>query len=104
MVFDGHSDIFTDVLRRRLKGETQVLERLHMPRLRKGGIEGACFVLWVDPPYTNNYRMRTEAWLIAVETELRECTEAVMVHTLQISKRRRRRASFTSSWASKALP
>lgn len=82
MVFDGHSDIFTDVLRRRLKGETQVLERLHMPRLRKGGIEGACFVLWVDPPYTNDYRTRTEAWLIAVETELRECTETVMVNNL----------------------
>lgn len=26
MIFDGHSDIFTDVTVRRLKGETQVLK------------------------------------------------------------------------------
>ena len=36
MIFDGHSDIFTDVTVRRLKGETQVLKNHHLPRLRKG--------------------------------------------------------------------
>ena len=51
MIFDGHSDIFTDVTVRRLKGETQVLKNHHLPRLRKGNIEGGCFVLWIDPPY-----------------------------------------------------
>ena len=40
MIFDGHSDIFTDVTVRRLKGETQVLKNHHLPRLRKGNIEG----------------------------------------------------------------
>ena len=42
MIFDGHSDIFTDVTVRRLKGETQVLKNHHLPRLRKGNIEGGC--------------------------------------------------------------
>ena len=50
MIFDGHSDIFTDVTVRRLKGETQVLKNHHLPRLRKGNIEGGCFVGWIDPP------------------------------------------------------
>lgn len=40
MIFDGHCDIFTDVLRRRLCGETQVLARHHLPKLRAGGIRG----------------------------------------------------------------
>ena len=38
MIFDGHSDIFTDVTVRRLKGETQVLKNHHLPRLRKGNL------------------------------------------------------------------
>ena len=37
MVLDAHSDLFYDVTRRRLAGETRVLERCHLPRLRRSG-------------------------------------------------------------------
>ena len=40
MILDGHSDLLYDVTRRRLAGETHVLERHHRDRLRRGGIEG----------------------------------------------------------------
>ena len=39
MYFDAHSDIWCDVTARRLKGETDVLRRRHLERLRKGGVE-----------------------------------------------------------------
>ena len=38
MIFDGHSDIFSDVRYKREAGETQVLKNHHLDRLRKGGI------------------------------------------------------------------
>ena len=48
MIFDGHSDLLYDVARRRLRGETRVLERRHVDRLRRGGIEGLVLALWVS--------------------------------------------------------
>ena len=45
MIFDGHSDLLYDVARRRLRGETRVLERRHVDRLRRGGIEGLVLAL-----------------------------------------------------------
>ena len=36
MIFDGHSDIFTDVTVRRLKGETQVLKKSPSASFKKG--------------------------------------------------------------------
>lgn len=87
MVFDGHSDIFTHVLQKRLNGETEILKKYHLPRLKKGGIEGGCFVLWVDPPYTTDYEKRTNDLLWAIEGEMKECQDAVLVHnTAEIKK------------------
>lgn len=80
MVFDGHSDIFSDVTIRRLAGEQQVLKNRHMDRLRKGGIEGGCFVIWIDPPYDADPPKRLEQILQAVKDEMAECEEAVLVH------------------------
>ena len=37
MYFDAHADILYDVARRRLAGETRVLARRHLDRLRRGG-------------------------------------------------------------------
>ena len=79
MVFDGHSDIFTDVTVRRLKGETQVLKNHHLPRLKKGNIEGSCFVLWIDPPHDANPPKRLGELMQCIKDEMAECEEAVIV-------------------------
>lgn len=79
MIFDGHCDIFTDVLRRRLCAETQVLAHSHLPKLRAGGIRGGCFVLWVDPPFTDDPAARMAQLLSAVSAEMAECNEAALV-------------------------
>ena len=34
MFFDAHSDIWCDVTTRRLRGETDILRKHHLPRLR----------------------------------------------------------------------
>ena len=94
MIFDGHSDFFTDVLRRRLAGETQVLAQNHLPRLRGGGIEGGCFVLWVDPPYTNDYTARTEDWLREIALEMNACQDAVLVRNLSDIERAKAEGKF----------
>ena len=79
MVFDGHSDIFTDVTVRRLKGERQVLKTHHLPRLRQGNIEGSCFVLWIDPPHDANPTKRLGELMQCIRDEMAECEEAVIV-------------------------
>lgn len=38
IVVDGHDDLMVDVVRRRLRGETSVLARIHLPKLRAGGL------------------------------------------------------------------
>lgn len=52
LVIDAHADILCDVRMRRREGETEVLRRLHLPRLRAGGIDVVVFAvyLWTYMP------------------------------------------------------
>lgn len=84
MYFDAHSDIWTDVTIRRLQGERNVLRNQHLGRLRQGRVEGGIFVVWVDPPYTGDYRKRTEEIMACVRAEIQELAEednVRIVHT-----------------------
>lgn len=81
MYFDAHSDIWCDVTTRRLNGETNVFDRCHLERLRKGGVEGSIFVIWVDPPYDVDYVKRTEQIMAAAKAEIAECKSFRIVHT-----------------------
>ncbi len=94
MVFDGHCDIFTDVTVRRLRGETQVLKQHHLPRLRKGNIEGGCFVLWIDPPHDANPPKRLGELLHCVREEMAECDEAVLVTSYKEIEEARKAGKF----------
>ncbi|KAF5061548.1 Membrane dipeptidase [anaerobic digester metagenome] len=82
MIFDGHSDIFSDVTIKRLLGETQVIKNHHLTRLRKGGVEGGCFVIWIDPPFDKEPSRRLEQILKATKDEMAECEDAVLVHNM----------------------
>ena len=81
MFFDAHSDIWCDVTTRRLRGETDILHKHHLPRLRKGGVEGSILVIWVDPPYDKDYGKRTQQIMTCVDAEVKECDEIQIVHT-----------------------
>ena len=94
MVFDGHCDIFTDVTVRRMRGETQVLKQHHLPRLRKGGIEGGCFVLWIDPPHDANPKKRLGELLHCVKEEMAECEEAKLITSYKEIEEARKAGKF----------
>lgn len=79
MIFDGHSDIWSDVTIRTLRGETDILKKYHLPRLRKGNIEGSIFVIWVDPPYDNNPSKRTKEVMESIIKEVKVCDEIAIV-------------------------
>ena len=57
MIFDAHSDIWTDVAVKTSKGENNILKRYHYGNLVKGKIGGAIFVIWVEP---ENYHRALE--------------------------------------------
>ena len=72
MIFDGHSDLLWDVVRRRRRGETNVLERHHLARLRQGGIEGLTLALWADPAPGETYAQKLEELMVCARAEFAE--------------------------------
>lgn len=82
MVFDGHSDILTDVVIKRLNDETNILNKYHLYKLKKGNIEGSCFVLWIDPPFTSNPSKRLKQIITTTFEELKECSDVVLVRNM----------------------
>lgn len=93
MVLDGHSDLLYDVTRRRIGGETRVLERVHLPQLRRGGVEGLVLALWTstahgetfweDTPWRNPDAALDRTWqqMTALSDELRETPALRLVRT-----------------------
>ena len=93
MVFDAHSDLLYDVTRRRLLGEHQVLARLHLDRLRRGGVEGLVLAVWASGPRETfwkdtswgdpaSYLGRTQQMFACARAELRECGRIRPVRTV----------------------
>lgn len=72
MYFDAHSDIWADVTNKRLAGETNVIQKYHADRLKRGNVEGTIFVIWVDPPYDSDYVARTRAIFQCMKDEMAE--------------------------------
>jgi len=80
-VFDGHSDLLYDVTRRRLAGENHVLERHHLARLQKGGVEGLVLGVWAHPEKGETYRESTEQIISCAQAEFAESPWLEIVHT-----------------------
>ena len=78
-IFDGHSDILTDVTIKRSKGERNVLRKYHIDRLKKGGVAATILVNWVDPPYDKNPMDRMVQILGATFEEIGEMGDCAAV-------------------------
>jgi len=63
-VVDGHSDVFCDVADRRLRGETHVLDRLHMPAWRAGGVNVVLTTLYVEEEHKPDRALRRAITLL----------------------------------------
>lgn len=76
MIFDGHSDLLYDVTRRRLRGETHVLERHHLDDLSRGGVEGMVLSLWTSAPGETFWK-ETDCRTVAERTaQMMDCARA----------------------------
>ncbi|MEG2789621.1 MAG: membrane dipeptidase [Romboutsia sp.] len=49
MILDIHADIFTDIFNKKIHGENNIIERYHLNKFNKGGINGGIFVFWTKP-------------------------------------------------------
>lgn len=78
MIFDGHTDIWTDVTLRRSAGEKNVFKTYHLPKWQRGKIKGGIFVLWIDPPYDKEPKQRIRQMLRCMEEELAESSDVLI--------------------------
>lgn len=82
IVVDGHSDVFCDVADRRGAGETGVLNRLHLPAWRAGGVNVVVTTLFVEPSYKPDRALRRAMTLLgAALHDLDETPEATLCRT-----------------------
>ena len=80
MIFDGHSDIFSDVRYKREAGEKNVLQKHHLKRLRQGGIGGGCFVIWADTLSGRDAAAEMAAIQNAIAAEMAEAVGFRLIH------------------------
>jgi len=83
VVIDGHSDIFTDVVTRRRRGEREVFRSRHVPLLAAGGVDVVFAAAWIEPDYKpERSQKRAMQILGAALADLDETPEvAVVVRT-----------------------
>lgn len=95
MIFDSHSDIWSDVFVKSLQGEKDVFRKYHYEKLQKGKIEGAIFVIWIDPPYDKTPEVRFQQILEAVRQELPYCRDILrIVHNYEEMQKAREEGIF----------
>ena len=94
MVFDGHSDIWTDVTVRRGNGERNVFDKVHFPRLHKGGVEGSIFVIWLDPPFDTEPEKRLQEILTAIREDSEESNTLRIVRNMAEAEQAMRDGKF----------
>ena len=81
-VFDCHSDILNDLIFKVMAGADGklVLEKDHLPRLMKGGVNAINLVVWVEPEHYENYESRQKNIFLAQEKALGESERFHVVH------------------------
>ena len=92
--FDAHSDIWTDVANKRMRGETNVFHNHHFENIKKGGVEGSVFVVWVDSSGTEDPDRRTRDIFRYVNEEIAETKDFRIVKTYDEMQKAREEGVF----------
>jgi len=79
MIFDGHSDIWTDVTIKTLNGDSNIINKHHLKKLKEGNISGSIFVIWIDPPYTDNPYKRAMEIVESIKKEAEYFKDSVLI-------------------------
>ncbi|GAU77809.1 dipeptidase [Fusibacter sp. 3D3] len=78
-VFDAHEDIWTHVAQKRLIGETDVFKTYHLENHMKGNVKSGIFVIWIDPPFTENPMERLKVIVREMKAEIKESREILQI-------------------------
>jgi membrane dipeptidase len=82
VVVDAHSDVFCDVARRRLLGESGVLQRLHVPAWRAGGVDVVVTTLYTEPEHKPDRALRRAVTMLgAALNDIAESPEVALCRT-----------------------
>lgn len=82
VIVDAHSDVFCDVVRRRLLGETQVLQRLHVPEWRAGGVNVVITTLYTEEEHKPDRALRRATLMLgAALNDLDEAPDMALCTT-----------------------
>src|SRR5688500_16362447 len=82
IIVDAHSDVFCDVVRRRLHGETNVLRRLHVPAWRAGGVNVVVTTLYTEGEHKPDRALRRAVTMLgAALNDLDETYEIELCRT-----------------------
>lgn len=82
-VFDIHSDLFTDIAWRRNRGETNVFDRIHYPKLKQGAVDSMICVFWVEPAFRSNPLARFQEVFQHTLADLRHSKHANICLTVE---------------------
>lgn len=77
-VVDGHSDVFCDVADRRMRGETGVLSRLHVPAWRAGGVNVVLTTLYVEEEHKPDRALRRAMTLLGALNDIAETPDIAL--------------------------
>lgn len=77
-IFDLHSDLFTDIAWRKMAGEKNIFDRIHYPKLKKGGIDSIICVFWVEPKFRHHPYHRFQSILHFVLDDLQDAQHALI--------------------------
>lgn len=79
IVFNGHSDILSDINLKRLKGEKDVFRRYHYKNFLKSNVKSAIWVIWTDLEYINDSAYRTRQVINSMEEEFIEASDILNI-------------------------
>lgn len=79
IIFNGHSDILTDINLRRLNGERDVFRKYHYENFLKSNVKSAIWVIWVDPEHLQNPKDRTSQIINSMKEEFDEAADIINV-------------------------
>lgn len=79
LIFNGHSDILSDINLRRLKGERDVFRKYHYENFLKSDVKSAIWVIWIDPQHINNPKDRTSQIINSMKEEFVEASDIINV-------------------------
>lgn len=82
-VFNGHSDLLTDLHYRRQAGETNVFDSYYAEDFLKGNVRGAIFVIWTDEAHQDDYKSWVNGMLETAMAEFEESQYLQQVRSME---------------------